>query len=90
MTTNVINIQGDYVIRVQDGGGLVFVKGNLDVSKDAEVHGNTILGEDRGQTIDPKASFINDLRSSITIFLSVKLSPFLIPERLALTKSLGA
>lgn len=61
MTTNVINIQGDYVIRVQDGGGIVFVKGNLDVSKDAEVHGNTILGEDRGQTIDPKASFINDL-----------------------------
>ena len=61
MTTNVLNLQGDYLIKVQDGNGIVYVEGNLDVSEDAEIHGNTILGESRTETIDPKGSFINDL-----------------------------
>jgi hypothetical protein len=61
MTTNVLNLQGDYRIKVQAGNGIVYVEGNLDVSEDAEIHGNTILGDTRTETIDPKGSFINDL-----------------------------
>jgi hypothetical protein len=61
MTTNVLNLQGDYIIKVQEGSGIVYVEGNLDVSEDANIHGNTILGESRTETIDPKGSFINDL-----------------------------
>ena len=61
MTTNVLNLQGNYLIKVQNGSGIVYVEGNLDVSEDANIHGNTILGESRTETIDPKAAFINDL-----------------------------
>ena len=61
MTTNVLNLQGDYLIKVQNGNGIVYVEGNLDVSNDATVHGNTVLGDTRNETINPRGSFINDL-----------------------------
>ena len=56
MTTNVLNLPGDYRIRVASGGGTVTIDANL-----LDVYGNTILGQSAGNTIDANAEFISGL-----------------------------
>jgi hypothetical protein len=66
MTTNVLKLPGNYIIRAVNGivtvdTPLTLFTGDIEVNEDALIHGNTILGDSPSQTIDANAYFISDL-----------------------------
>jgi hypothetical protein len=66
MTTNVLKLPGNYIIRAVNGivtvdTPLTLFTGDIEVDQDALIHGNTILGDSSAQTIDANAYFISDL-----------------------------
>ena len=70
MTTNVLNLPGDYKIRATSGTGTVFIDaGTLDV------YNNTILGHTTGSnTISVNSKFIGDLLPNTTAIYNLGLT----------------
>ena len=66
MTTNVLQLPGDYRIKVINGyvtvqTGGTFFTGNIDVAQRATIHTDTILGDTPANTIKANATFISDV-----------------------------
>ena len=66
MTTNVLQLPGNYRIKVINGivtvqTGQTFFTGDIDVAQNAEIHTDTILGDSASNTIKANATFISDV-----------------------------
>lgn len=71
MSTNVLQLPGNYRIKVINGivtvqTGKTFFTGDIDVAQNAEIHTNTILGETPANTITANATFISDVNPHVS------------------------